>query len=140
AQAIAGFARKHGLSAEQLERRDTPKGTVMLARVRVKGAVLDELLTGVVEAALKALPIPKVMRWGSGDAQFVRPVHGVVMLHGERVIAGAVLGIPAERDTAGHRFMGSAKISLKNADEYEKRLAVDGMVMADFTARRAEIE
>ncbi|HTN26352.1 MAG TPA: glycine--tRNA ligase subunit beta, partial [Burkholderiales bacterium] len=59
AQAIAGFARKHGLTPGQLEKRDTPKGPVMLARVRTKGAVLDELLAGMVEAALKALPIPK---------------------------------------------------------------------------------
>src|SRR5206468_8434958 len=102
AQAIAGFARKHGLAPEQLEKRDTPKGPVMLARVSSKGAVLDEVLAGMVEAALKALPIPKVMRWGAGEAQFVRPVHGLVMLHGERVVHGSVLGIKAGRTTAGH--------------------------------------
>src|SRR5437870_2938211 len=140
AQAIAGFARKHGLSAEQLERRDTPKGTVMLARVRVKGAVLDELLTGVVEAALKALPIPKVMRWGSGDAQFVRPVHGVVMLHGERIVPGSVLGIAAGRGTAGHRFLCDHAIELERADDYESQLKNAGNVIASFAARRAEID
>src|SRR5258706_376125 len=102
AQAIAGFARKHGLTPEQLERRDTPKGPVMLARVSSKGAVLDEVLAAMVEAALKALPIPKLMRWGAGEAQFVRPVHGLVMLHGERVVPGSVLGIKAGRTTAGH--------------------------------------
>src|SRR5437870_140312 len=139
-QAIAGFARKHGLSAEQLERRDTPKGPVMLARVRVKGAVLDELLTGVVEEALKALPIPKVMRWGSGDAQFVRPVHGVVMLHGERIVPGGVLGIAAGRGTAGHRFLCDHAIELKRADDYESQLKSAGNVIASFAARRAEID
>src|SRR5437764_1130787 len=59
AQAIAGFARKHGLNAEQLERRETPKGTVMLARVKVKWAVLEEMMAGVVDDALKALRHPK---------------------------------------------------------------------------------
>jgi glycyl-tRNA synthetase beta chain len=140
AQAIAGFARKHGLAVEQLERRDTPKGQVMLARVQVKGAVLDELLAGVVEEALKALPIPKVMRWGAGDAQFVRPIHGLVMLHGERVVPGSVLGIASGRGTAGHRFMGSSAISLRSADEYQERLAKDGKVIASFATRRAEID
>ena len=140
AQAIAGFARKHGLTPEQLERRDTPKGQVMLARVRIKGAVLDEMLAGAVEEALKALPIPKVMRWGSGDAQFVRPVHGVVMLHGERVVPGNVLGIASGRTTAGHRFLGERIIELKRAEDYEKRLQNDGKVVASFAARRAEIE
>jgi glycyl-tRNA synthetase beta chain len=139
-QAVAGFARKAGVPVTDLERRETPKGEIYIARVKVNGAVLEQELSSIVEGALKSLPIPKLMRWGSGEAQFVRPVHGLVMLHGERVIPGAVLGIPAGRDTAGHRFMGSAKLSLKNADEYEQRLAADGMVTADFAARRTEIE
>ena len=139
-QAVAGFARKAGVEASRLERRTTPKGEVYVARVKVKGAVLAEVLPGLVEEALKSLPIPKVMRWGAGDAQFVRPVHGVVLLHGERIIAGKVLDIAAGRETSGHRFLGAAQISLKSADEYEKRLAGEGMVMPDFAARRTEIE
>jgi len=140
AQAIAGFARKHGLTPEQLERRDTPKGPVMLARVSSKGAVLDEVLAGMVEAALKALPIPKVMRWGAGEAQFVRPVHGLVMLHGERVVPGSVLGIKAGRTTVGHRFMSAGAISVHKADAYAGQLEKEGKVLASFAARRAEIE
>jgi glycyl-tRNA synthetase beta chain len=139
-QAVAGFARKAGVDVGRLERRDTPKGEIYVARAKVKGAMLTDALAVMVEQALESLPIPKLMRWGTGEAQFVRPVHGVVLLHGERLIPGSVLGIAAGRDTAGHRFMGAAKISLKNADEYEKRLAADGMVMADFAGRRAEIE
>jgi len=139
-QAVAGFARKAGVEVSRLERRTTPKGEVYVARVKAKGAVLAEVLPGLVEDALKSLPIPKVMRWGAGDAQFVRPVHGVVLLHGERVIGGKVLDIAAGRETSGHRFMSAGRISLKSADEYEKRLADEGMVMADFAARRAEIE
>src|SRR4026209_965853 len=121
-QAVAGFARKAGIAVNRLERRNTPKGEVYIARVYIKGALLSEVLPAMVEEALKSLPIPKMMRWGSGEAQFVRPVHGLVLLHGERVLPGTVLGIPAGRDSAGHRFMGTAKISLKSADEYEKRL------------------
>jgi len=140
AQAIAGFARKHGLTPEQLEKRDTPKGPVMLARVRTKGAVLDALLAGMVEASLKALPIPKIMRWGAGDAQFVRPVHGLVMLHGERVVPGSVLGVSAGRSTAGHRFMSAGTLSVHKAEGYAKQLESEGKVIASFAARRAEIE
>ena len=139
-QAVSGFARKAGVEVSRLERRMTPKGEVYVARVKAKGAVLAEVLPALVEEALKSLPIPKVMRWGAGEAQFVRPVHGVVLLHGERVIAGKVLDIVAGRETSGHRFLGAVKISLKSADEYEKRLAGEGMVMPDFAARRAEIE
>jgi glycyl-tRNA synthetase beta chain len=139
-EAIAGFARKHGVSPDALGRRDTPKGEVLVARVKTEGAVLDQTLAALIDEALKALPIAKLMRWGSGDDQFVRPVHGLVMLHGERVVPGRVLGIAAGRSTAGHRFMGEAAISLATADDYERRLQADGMVIASFAARRAEID
>lgn len=140
AQAIAGFAKKHGVSVEALERRATPKGEIVVARVKLKGALLDQVLAPLVEEALKSLPIPKVMRWGDGDAQFVRPVHGLVMLHGSRVVPGSVLGLASGNRTCGHRFMGQPSITLANADEYEEKLRRDGMVVADFSARRAGID
>jgi len=80
------------------------------------------------------------MRWGSGEAQFVRPVHGLVMLHGARIVPGTVLGLQSGNKTRGHRFMGKGEITLANADEYESRLRDDGKVVADFAARRAQIE
>ena len=140
AAALEGFARKHGLKPEQLERRDTPKGPVVLARVQVKGALLDEVLAPLLAEALKGLPIPKLMRWGSGEAQFVRPVHGLVALHGARLVPATVLGLAAGRRTAGHRFLSEGAIELKSADEYASRLERDGKVMASFAARRAEID
>jgi glycyl-tRNA synthetase beta chain len=138
--AIEGFARKHGVPPSSLEKRATPKGEVVVARVQVKGAVLDEILGPTVEEALKALPISKVMRWGAGEAQFVRPVHGLVMLHGERVIPGNVLGLKSGRQTSGHRFLGLKAIELPRAEEYASRLEADGKVMASFAERRADIE
>jgi glycyl-tRNA synthetase beta chain len=140
AQAIEGFAKKHGVSVQSLERRTTPKGEVVVARAKTKGAALGEMLATLVQDALKGLPIPKVMRWGSGEAQFVRPVHGLVMLHGAKVVPGKVLGLESGNRTRGHRFMGKGEIALGTADEYEAKLRDEGSVVADFGARRAEIE
>ena len=140
AQAVSGFARKNGIAVEQLERRTTPKGEIYVARVRTPGRPLDEVLAEKVQAALKALPIPKLMRWGSGDAQFIRPVHGLVLMHGTRAVPGTVLGIPAGSTTRGHRFLASASIPLASADDYEAALERQGNVIADFAARRALIE
>jgi len=139
-QAVEGFARKHGLKANELERRSGPKGEVFLARTNVPGAVLDKILPGLIEESLKALPVPKLMRWGSGDVQFVRPVHGIVVLHGERIVPGSVLGLASGRSTLGHRFLGSGPIHLKSADDYEAQLRAEGMVIADYQTRREEIE
>jgi len=139
-EAVAGFARKNGVEVAALERRDTPKGAVFIARVTLNGAVLGAVLATIINDATRKLPIPKVMRWGSGEVQFVRPVHGLVMMHGKRVVPGSVLGLSAGNTTSGHRFMGPASIRLGDAEEYEAKLRTHGHVIADFAARRTEID
>jgi glycyl-tRNA synthetase beta chain len=140
ATAVGGFARKHGLTVDQLIQVDTPKGKFFACKITKEAVQLERALPEKVAAALKALPIPKMMRWGSGDAQFVRPVHGLVMLHGSRVVPGKVLGLESSNRTRGHRFMGKSEILLGNADEYEQRLLDEGKVLADFRKRKAEID
>jgi len=98
------------------------------------------VLAEIVAEALKKLPIPKIMRWGTSNAQFVRPVHGLVMLHGARVVPGRVLGLESDNRTRGHRFMSAAEIVLENADTYEKKLLDEGKVLVDFEKRRSEID
>src|SRR5882672_1915797 len=93
AKAVEGFAKKNQVAPESLERRRTDKGEIVVANFSRPGVHLDAVLEKIVEDALKKLPVPKMMRWGSGDAQFVRPVHGLVMLHGSRVVSGKVLGL-----------------------------------------------
>jgi glycyl-tRNA synthetase beta chain len=138
-QAVAGFAKKHGVAVEALQKRATPKGEVFVARVQAGGASLDDVLAGIVDKAIKKLPIPKVMRWGDGEAKFVRPVHGLVMMHGGRVVPGEVLGLRAGNQTLGHRFLSSGAITIGSADGYEKALE-GASVVASFGRRRAEIE
>ncbi len=139
-QAVAGFAKKNGVAVDALRKQTTPKGEIYVAHVKVAGQALPDILAANVAAALKALPIPKVMRWGSGEAQFVRPVHGLVMLHGTKTIPGKVLGLESGNRTHGHRFMGKSEVTLANADEYEKKLLDEGKVLADFGKRKTQIE
>jgi len=140
AQAVAGFAKKNGLVVEALQKMAGPKGEIYVARVTQAGQALADVLAAKVEAALKSLPIPKVMRWGSGEAQFVRPVHGLVMLHGSNIVPGTVLGLRSGNRTRGHRFMGKAEITLANAEGYDRQLLDEGMVVADFNARKSAID
>jgi glycyl-tRNA synthetase beta chain len=140
AKAVEGFAKKHKLSPESLERRQSDKGEIVVANFTLPGVQLDAVLAGMVEQALKKLPVPKLMRWGEGEAQFVRPVHGLVMLHGDRVVPGSVLGIASGSTTRGHRFMSSGEIALENADEYDAKLKELGRVLPSFDERRASID
>lgn len=139
-RAVEGFARKNKVAPESLERRQTEKGEIVVANFSLPGVSLDTVLPTIVEGALKKLPVSKMMRWGSGDSQFVRPVHGLVMLHGTRIVPGTVLGVTSGNKTRGHRFMGKSDITLASADGYEKQLLDEGMVVADFSARKAAID
>jgi glycyl-tRNA synthetase beta chain len=91
--ALLGFAKKQGVPVDRLERVSDGKQDVFAFRSIAAGAALDDTLAAKVAAALKKLPIPKVMRWGDFDAEFVRPARGLVMLHGERIVPGKVLGL-----------------------------------------------
>lgn len=139
-KAVEGFAKKHKVAPDALERRQTPKGEIVVAHVKLAGVNLDSVLANIVDSVVKKLPVAKVMRWGSGEAQFVRPVHGLVMMHGSRVVPGNVLGAQSRATTQGHRFMSLGPLALPAADAYEEILRRDGMVIADFAVRRAEIE
>jgi glycyl-tRNA synthetase beta chain len=137
--ALQGFARKNGVALDALEQRDTPKGRAFYYRATAKGGALQAQLAATVAAALKSLPIPKVMRWGAGDAEFVRPVHGLVMLHGSKVIPGKVLEVESGNTTRGHRFLSEGLVTIPAADDYERVLREEGSVVPSFEARRQQI-
>src|SRR5690606_6572777 len=80
------------------------------------------------------------MRWGASDVQFVRPVHRLVMLHGERVVPGSVLGLESGRTTMGHRFMSRGAIDIASAEAWEPTLLAEGKVVPHFAERRDEID
>ena len=132
-----------GIEAEAVARfvrRMDGKSEALFYTRAEDGAQLDEVLAEIVNAAVKALPIPKLMRWGSSDVVFVRPVHKLVMLHGPRVVAGSVLGLDSGRVTMGHRFMSRGEIELATAEAYEPTLLAEGKVVPNFEERRDDIE
>ncbi|MGB5247038.1 MAG: glycine--tRNA ligase subunit beta [Woeseia sp.] len=135
-KAAQAFADKCGVTVDKLGREETDKGEWLVHRALETGRSLAELLPDCVQRALDALPIPRRMRWGAHSAEFVRPVHWVVMLHGEALIDGTVLGIAAGRETQGHRFMSAGAITLNSADDYPAVLKTEGHVIADFGERR----
>ena len=137
-KALEGFMRSAGVSFEQLQKTSDGKAEYFVARLEKKGEALDAHLAEIVTQALKKLPIPKLMRWGDSDVQFVRPVHSLILLHGDRVVAGEVLGLTSGNTTHGHRFMSNGEIRIDNAGEYDAKLKA-GKVIASFEERRDAI-
>ena len=139
-KAAEGWARGCGITVDQAERMVTDKGEWLLYRANVKGESAEALLANMVTASLSKLPIPKLMRWGASDVQFVRPVHTVTLLLGDTLIPATILGIQSDRTIRGHRFMGEPEFTIDNADQYPQILLERGKVVADYEARKAMIK
>lgn len=137
--AAAAFAKKCGVAVTDLGRNKTDKGEWLVYDAVEKGRVAAELMPALIEQTLASLPIPRRMRWGAGDAEFVRPVHWVVMLHGKDVIKAAVMGAEGGNTSRGHRFHSSGPIVISQPDDYPGVLEEKGYVVADFERRRAMV-
>ena len=128
-----------------LKRQPDGKAEALFLDSLITGATLATGLQVALEAALAALPIPKVMSYqladGWSSVNFVRPAHKLVALHGADIVPIAVLGLKAGRETQGHRFeAANAIVAIRDADSYAQQLESEGAVIAGFAARRAEIE
>jgi glycyl-tRNA synthetase beta chain len=131
-------------AVRQLRRAADGKNEALFYDSIAPGTTLTEGLSRALEAAMAKLPIPKVMTYQLGDGwstvNFVRPVHGLVALHGADVVPISVLGLQAGRDTQGHRFEARVNpVCIQSADSYASQLNDDGAVIASFAERRAEI-
>ncbi len=139
-QAAEGFARSCGVTVDDLQRLQTDKGEWLAYQVREAGKPAAALLPGIAENALNKLPIPKRMRWGDSEAQFVRPVHWLLFLHGDQIVDCTLLDAQAGRATRGHRFHHPEPIALDQPAEYAEVLQNQGRVIAHFGDRRERIK
>ncbi len=138
-KAAEGFARSCGITVAELQQQKTDKGAWLVHVSAELGAATVDLIPGIVLAALAALPIPKRMRWGDRDDEFVRPIHWAVLLFGDEVIPATILGVQTGRETRGHRFHHPDPIRISTPANYAQQLASEGQIIANFSERRDTI-
>ena len=138
-KAAEGWARSNGITVEQADRLKTDKGEWLLHKATVKGQALSVLVQGILEAAIKALPIPKPMRWGDSTAQFIRPVHTLTVMLGSELIDAEILETKSARFIQGHRFHSPQGFELDHVDNYLFKLR-EAKVIANFEERIETIQ
>ncbi|MGD9863247.1 MAG: glycine--tRNA ligase subunit beta [Pseudodonghicola sp.] len=125
-QAIEGFLRGAGLSRDQLEERDTPKGAFYFAAITKPGRPAAEIVAEVLEDTIRTFPWPKSMRWGDGALRWVRPLHSILCIladeAGATVVPLDIDGIVAGDTTRGHRFMAPAAFAVRSFEDYAAKL------------------
>ncbi|WP_323803509.1 glycine--tRNA ligase subunit beta [Sulfitobacter litoralis] len=141
-KAIEGFLRGAGLTRDQLEERDTPKGKILFAMISKPGRPAAEIVAEVLETTIRTFPWPKSMRWGSGTLRWVRPLHSILCIlsaeDGAQVVPLTVDGITAGDTTRGHRFLAPDTITVSNFEDYSAKLK-RAFVVLDPAERRDTI-
>jgi len=138
-RALTGFATSLGITPDQLDTMETDKGAWLVYRTVEKGKPTVELMPDLVDKSLAALPIPKRMRWGAWKTEFVRPVHWLILLYGNKVIEAPVMNLKPGNKTRGHRFHCPKELIVPTPADYEVVLKQEGYVLADFAERREQI-
>jgi glycyl-tRNA synthetase beta chain len=138
-KAAEAFAKKNGISVDELKTENDGKADKLVYRSTKAGKAVTDLLPAMVQNAVDKLPIPKRMRWGASRTEFVRPAHWLVMLFGNDIVNGEVLGLKAGNTSRGHRFHCNEDITINDAATYEATLK-DAYVVASFEDRLATIQ
>jgi glycyl-tRNA synthetase beta chain len=138
AQAVAGFARKQGVSSEQLTITATPKGEYYSFLKKTEGRRTKDILAEALPDAILQIPFPKTMYWtGKGGPRFIRPIRWIVALLGDEVVPFEIAGVRSGALTSGHRRLGARELAVTGAD-YEQRLR-DNYVILSADERREKI-
>ncbi|WP_340269628.1 glycine--tRNA ligase subunit beta [Sulfitobacter pontiacus] len=141
-KAIEGFLRGAGLTRDQLEERDTPKGKILFAMINKPGRPAAEIVAEVLETTIRNFPWPKSMRWGSGSLRWVRPLHSILCIlsaeDGAQTVPFTIDGITAGDTTRGHRFLAPDTITVSSFDDYSAKLK-RAFVVLDPAERRDTI-
>jgi len=137
-RAAEGFARAQKVDVADLVVVDAPRGRAVAARKTVPGRSTAELLAEVLPAVVSGLSFPKTMRWGSGEATFVRPVRGLLALLDGRIVPLELFGIRATDCTVGHRVLSDGELRVTGPDDYLAQLR-GHFVEPDAEIRRMRI-
>ncbi len=137
-KAINGFLAGNGVTLDQCEKRETPKGIFLFAIVEQKGRAASEVINDIIEDAMNKLPWPKSMRWADQKIRWVRQLDRILCLFDGKVIPVTYGPVTAGDTTRGHRFLAPAEFSVANAADYKEKLRA-AKVMLDREERKQVI-
>ena len=121
-KAAEGFVRKQGVTLDDIEIRDTPKGEFLFIQKQIKGRSTTEILQELCPQWITGLEGKRFMRWGDGDLRFPRPIRWLVALWDEEVLPIELVNgsetIKSDRISRGHRVLHPDNISIAKATDY----------------------
>jgi glycyl-tRNA synthetase beta chain len=138
-KAAFGFAKKQGVSVDELQLLETPKGVYLYIKRKIPGRLTITILSEVLPKLIANIPWPKSMRWGSEEFSFVRPIHWVLALFNGTIIPFEVAGITSGTQTRGHRFMAPQSMEIEGLEDYLQKMN-ESSIIIDQKVREDSVE
>ncbi len=138
--AALGFAKKCGVSVDELGKIDQGRGEVLYYKSEVKGSEAKELLNGMVNEFMSKLNFGKSMRWGSRKDSFIRPIRGLSIVLGEELVDGELYGMKSTKTSFAHRMVSYEPFTFDFAGDYFCKLDKNGVILYQDERRKIILE
>ncbi len=136
---LIGFAKSINVSIDELYKVEKNGKFYIAGKQLVKGKTLKELISEKFEDIIRSINVKKSMFWLEGvNFKFIRPIRWILCIYGKEVIEFNFLNIKSSNWTYGHRILSNKKIQINSADEYEKVLE-ENFVIVDAKKRYDKI-
>lgn len=135
-KAAQGFARGQGVSVDDIFFKELKGTEYVYVKKFIEGKAAADVMQGMRDVAMD-LKFPTMMRWGTNDFQYVRPIRWIVAMLDDQVIPFKILNIESGNVSQGHRFLGKP-VELKSADDYVEALRSE-KVIVDAVERKSMI-
>ena len=138
------FAEKWSVGFDQV-RFEQPAGKkepCAVVTLRHPGRPTAQLLAEALPRLIAGLHVPRAMRWGSSEFQFVRPIRNLLCLLGAEVIPFTLDGVSTGASTWGHRLYHMdhpEPVAVATPEAYEAALEAAGIVV-NCQERRNRLE
>ncbi|MCX5726188.1 MAG: glycine--tRNA ligase subunit beta, partial [Candidatus Saganbacteria bacterium] len=140
-QAAIGFAKSAGVPLEKLQIKSVGDREYVFVSIVEKGRPAEIVLKELFPKMINSIYLPLAMRWGEGEVKFIRPIHWILALYGDKIIKFELAGVMSGKITFGHRYFGTGKpisIAIADLEKYKKAL-IDQRVVVDQEERREKV-
>ncbi|QDF28947.1 glycine--tRNA ligase subunit beta [Halarcobacter anaerophilus] len=138
--AAIGFAKKCGISVEELDKKDQGKGEVLYYKKEVTGTASKELLNDMINEFVNSLNFGKSMRWADRSDSFIRPIRSLAVLLGEEVVEAELFGVKSSNHSFSHRMVSYTPFSFDFAGDYFCKLDKNGVILYPDERRKLILE
>ncbi len=117
-QACEGFARKCGVSVDELSRSQKGGKEVLYYKKEISGQESKLLLEEMINEFVSSLNFGKSMRWGSLEKSFIRPIRWLNVMLNDELVEVELFGVKSQKHTYVHRIASFDATNVSGAKAY----------------------